>query len=92
MPGNPRVFTNLTADQYLKLTRISIRDDRSISWLVSKAITDHIDAVEAYTGDATIKVMARTTPENIASVKGLGGTGWRWINAAVDRMLSDEQS
>lgn len=88
--GNPRVFTNLNADQYLALTRISIRDDRSISWLVSKAITDHIDAVEPYSGDADIKVMARTEPENVASVKARGGTGWRWINAAVERMLNDD--
>lgn len=89
MTGNPRVFTNLNARQYASLTQWCIRNDRSMSYAVSRAITNHIDDVEPYTGDADIKVMARTTPENVSAVKAHGGTGWRVITAAVERMLSD---
>lgn len=89
MTGSPRIFTNLNARQYAELTKWCIRNDRSMSYAVSRAITDHINDVEPYTGEADIKVMARTTPENVSAVKVRGGTGWRIINAAVERMLSD---
>lgn len=91
MTGSPRVFTNLNARQYASLTQWCIRNDRSMSYAVSRAITDHIDTVEPYTGDADIKVMARTTPENVSAVKARGGTGWRVITACVVRLMESEQ-
>lgn len=84
-----RIFTNLNDEQLLKLTALSIRQDRSISWLISRAVTLHLDDVTPYEGDADHKVMSRTTPENAERVKAKGGTNWRWVNACVERMLND---
>lgn len=90
MTGNPRIHTLLTPEQYLKLTALCIRDDRSEAYVVSRAIERHLNTVtEPYQGDATIKLQFRTTPENVAAVKDRGGVAWRWINACVQEMLGD---
>lgn len=88
--SSARIFTNLNARQYAELTKWCVRNDRSMSYAISKAVTDHLsDVTEPYAGDADIKVMSRTTPENAVAVKERGGVGWRWVNAAVERLVSD---
>lgn len=90
MTGNPRIHTLLTREQYIKLTKLSIRDDRSEAYLVSRAIDKYADTVEKpYEGDASVKLQVRTAPENIERVKARGGVTWRWINAAVEEMLKE---
>lgn len=90
MTGNPRIHTLLTREQYIRLTKRAIRDDRSESYLVSRAIERYLPTVtEPYKGEAIMKVQIRTAAENIEAVKARGGTAWRWINAAVERMLSE---
>lgn len=84
-----RIFTNLTTRQYADLTRWCTRNDRSISYAVSRAVTDHLGDVEPYRGDAGIKVMSRTTQANATAVKARGGIAWRWINACVQEMLDN---
>lgn len=84
-----RIFTNLNAKQYAELTKWCVRNDRSMSYAISRAVSDHLIAVEApYSGEADIKVMSRTAPENAAAVKERGDIGWRWINAAVERLCT----
>lgn len=93
MAGNPRVFTNLTTAQLAALTVISVKEDRSLSWLVSKAITDHIDTVQPYEGDADEKVMARTSPANVAKLaKCEANKRWRYINACVQRLIDERNN
>lgn len=83
-----RVFTNLSITQYAQLTKWCIANDRSMSYAISKALTDHLSSVTSpYDGEANIKVMSRTTPENASAIKERGGTGWRWTTAAIQEML-----
>lgn len=90
MTGNPRIHTLLTREQYIKLTKLSIRDDRNEAYLVSRAIERYLPTVtEPYRGEAGVKIQVRTAPENIEAVKERGGTAWRWINAAVEEMLKE---
>lgn len=85
-----RIFTNLTARQLADITKLSIREDRSISWLISRAVTLYIDDILPYEGSADFKVMARTTPENGEKIKQFPhGTQWRAVNAAVQKLLDE---
>lgn len=84
-----RIYTKLNAQQYAELTKWCIRNDRSLSYVVSHAVTKYLPRVTPYAGDAGIKVMSRTTPENAAAVKERGGTGWRWVNACVQELVND---
>lgn len=90
MTGSPRIFTNLIARQYASLTQWCIRNDRSMSYAVSRAITDHINDVEPYTGDADIKVMSRTSEANAQALRAYKGKSWRYVNACVQRLIDDD--
>ncbi len=90
--GNPRIHTNLTDAQLIKLTAWCIRNDRSQSYAVSHAVTRFLDTVEPFQGDAPHKVMARTTPENVEALRAHRGDMWRYVNACVERLCCTESA
>lgn len=87
--SSERIFTNLTSDQFLSLTKIGIQDDRSMSWLVARAVSLYISKVRPFEGEANIKVMSRVPASSAKAVRDLPpGKQWRYVNAAVQELIN----
>jgi hypothetical protein len=89
-----RVYTLLTPGQKLEIEALSERKDRSVSYLIARAIDDHIGDVgttDKTKAVATKKVFTRTTVSAAVDVKErarlLECHDWQVVNSCVERYL-----
>lgn len=89
-----RVYTLLTPGQKAELVKLAATDDRSVSYLIARAIDEFIDKVDAVrlTSDsATEKVFTRTTFDVALSVKDrahmIACHDWQVVNECVENYL-----
>lgn len=91
-----RVYTLITPAQRAALNERAARADRSLAYMIARAIGQHIDLVqpsEITTKEATEKVFTRVTPSEAKHVKEIAlsfdSHEWRIVNAAVTAFLSE---
>ncbi|QIG73327.1 hypothetical protein EVC03_019 [Rhizobium phage RHph_Y5A] len=87
-----RVYTLLTPGQKAELTALAAKLDRSVSYLIGRAIKDHIGGRARYSSaEATKKVFTRTDKETADRVKAVAAANsvheWEVVNAAVETYL-----
>jgi predicted DNA-binding protein len=88
-----RVYTLLTPGQKKELVALAAKQDRSVSYLIARAVKDHIGARGCghTAAQATEKAFARTDRDTADSVKDMAAkTGWcEWqvVNAAIETYL-----
>lgn len=91
-----RVYTLLTPGQKAEIEELATKQDRSVSYLIARAIDQFVnelfsDAIKTTRPDAKEKVFTRTTVSAAVNVKQRANLlechDWQVVNAAVERYL-----
>jgi hypothetical protein len=91
-----RVYTLLTDDQKSRLSELAGLVDRSMSYLIARAIDEHVASATPSNktkDDAPNKLFTRTTVSAAVNVKERATLtechDWQIVNACVERYLQD---